>query len=57
MNNGWYSQQDIAHLVAFANERGIRLIPEFDMHVPEFGQDFPLEELSSIGVYNSLLLS
>jgi len=30
-NNGWYSQDDIEHLVDFAKQRGVRLIPEFDM--------------------------
>ena len=29
VNNGYYTQEDIAGLVAFANARGIRLIPEF----------------------------
>jgi N-acetyl-beta-hexosaminidase len=31
VNNGFYSQADIARLVEFAKRRGIRLVPEFDM--------------------------
>ena len=31
VNNGFYTQADIARLVEFAKRRGIRLIPEFDM--------------------------
>ena len=31
INNGFYTQDDIAHLVGFAAVRGIRIIPEFDM--------------------------
>lgn len=31
VNSGFYSQNDIAHLVRFARARGIRVIPEFDM--------------------------
>ena len=30
VNNGFYSQADIARLVEFAKRRGIRLVPEFD---------------------------
>lgn len=28
---GYYSQEDIKHLVAFAYERGVRLVPEFEL--------------------------
>jgi hexosaminidase len=47
-NGQYYSQADLRHLVAFAAERGIRILPEFDMpaHVSSWLVGYP--ELASL---------
>ncbi len=64
-NGAYYTQDDIRHLLAYAHDRGIRIIPEFDMPghsatwligYPELGSaPGPYSIIRTFGVYDPVL--